>query len=143
MITYLSIYNLQNNRSETLLRTNVVAGLKSMRSEDTSYTTVKPRCTKSTILNDNDGTTTTIVVVVVIIIIITFRVSRRRREMYCGHARLCVSVCLSIAACPHYCTGPDVTWGVVGDAPSCALLDGFAIGAWVALLWQHNANAKC
>jgi len=24
--------------------------------------------------------------------------------------------------------------------PSCALLGGFAIGAWVALLWQHNAN---
>jgi len=33
--------------------------------------------------------------------------------MYCGHARLCVclSVCLSAAACPHYCTDPDVTWG--------------------------------
>ena len=31
-----------------------------------------------------------------------------RREMYCGHARLCV--CLSAAACPHYCTDPDVTW---------------------------------
>jgi len=42
--------------------------------------------------------------------------------MYCGHARLsvcvclsvCVSVCLSVylsaaAACPHYCTDPDVT----------------------------------
>ena len=43
--------------------------------------------------------------------IITFRVSRRRREMYCGHARLCVclSVCLSAAACLHYCTDPDVT----------------------------------
>ena len=29
---------------------------------------------------------------------ITFRVSRRRREIYCGHARLCVclSVCLSV-----------------------------------------------
>jgi len=27
--------------------------------------------------------------------------------------------------------------------PSCALLDGFAIGARVALLWQHNANVKC
>jgi len=27
--------------------------------------------------------------------------------------------------------------------PSCALLAGFAIGARVALLWQHNANAKC
>ena len=24
--------------------------------------------------------------------------------------------------------------------PSCALLGGFAIGAPVALLWQHNAN---
>ena len=44
---------------------------------------------------------------------ITFRVSRRPREMYCGHARLCVcvSVCLSAAARPHYCTDPDVTWG--------------------------------
>ena len=26
-------------------------------------------------------------------------------------------------------------------APSCALLGGFAIGAWVALLWQHYGNA--
>jgi len=26
---------------------------------------------------------------------------------------------------------------------SCALLGGFAIGAWVALLCQHSANAKC
>ena len=25
-------------------------------------------------------------------------------------------------------------------APSCALLGGFAIGARVVLLWQHNAN---
>ena len=24
--------------------------------------------------------------------------------------------------------------------PSCALLGGFAIGAQVALLWQHNVN---
>jgi len=24
--------------------------------------------------------------------------------------------------------------------PSCALVDGFAIGVRVALLWQHNAN---
>jgi len=24
--------------------------------------------------------------------------------------------------------------------PSCAVLGGFAIGARVALLWQHNAN---
>jgi len=46
--------------------------------------------------------------------IFTFRVSRRRREMYSGHARLYVS--LSAAAYPHYYTDPDVTWGVVGDA---------------------------
>ena len=43
------------------------------------------------------------------ILVVTFRMSRRRREMYCGHARLCV--CLSAAACLHYCTDPDVTWG--------------------------------
>jgi len=70
---------------------------------------------------------------------VTFRVSRRRREIYCGHARLCVclsvSVCLSAAACLHYCTDPDVTW-------RSAILGGLAIGARVALLWQHNANAK-
>jgi len=27
--------------------------------------------------------------------------------------------------------------------PSYALLGGFAVGARVALLWQHNTNAKC
>jgi len=44
---------------------------------------------------------------------VTFRVSRRRREMYIGHARLCLFVCLSLAAFPHYCTDtdPGVTWG--------------------------------
>ena len=44
--------------------------------------------------------------------IITFCVTRRRRKMYCGHPRLrvCLCVCLSAAACPHYCTDPDVTW---------------------------------
>ena len=38
---------------------------------------------------------------------------RRWRKMYCGHARLCVcvSVCMSVAVRPHYCTDPDVTWG--------------------------------
>jgi len=41
-------------------------------------------------------------------LLLHFASSRRRREMYCGHARLCV--CLSAAACPHYYTDPDVTW---------------------------------
>jgi len=44
--------------------------------------------------------------------LITFRVSRRPREMYCGHARLCV--CLSACPRPHAymptCKDPDVTW---------------------------------
>jgi len=46
-------------------------------------------------------------------IIVTFCVSRRRRKIYCSHARLCVcvSVCLSAGACPHCFTEPDVTWG--------------------------------
>jgi len=52
----------------------------------------------------------------------------------------CVSVCLSAAACLHYCTDPDVTWASDRMPPICALLGGFAIGARVALLWQHNAN---
>jgi len=82
----------------------------------------------------------------VIIKLVTFRVSRRRREMYCGHAHsvclsVCVSVCLSAAACPHYCTDTDVTWGRGRGCPCCALLDGFAIDALVALLWQHYG--KC
>jgi len=55
--------------------------------------------------------------------LITFRVSRRPREMYIAHERLCVClcVCLYAAAFPHYCTDPDVTWGMVEVPPSCAL----------------------
>jgi len=51
--------------------------------------------------------------------VVTFRVSRRPREMYCGHSRLCVclSVCLSAAVCPHYCTDTNVTWGSVKRCP--------------------------
>jgi len=69
--------------------------------------------------------------------------SRRRREMYCGHARLCV--CLTARGRrPTVLHGPGCNLGEwYGMPPSCALLGGFAIGAWVALLWQHNANAKC
>jgi len=58
----------------------------------------------------------------------TFRVNGRRREMYSGHGRLC----LSLVAFPHYYTDPDVTW--VGVPSSCALLGEFAIGARVSLL---------
>ena len=42
--------------------------------------------------------------------------------MCIGHARLCV--CLSLAAFPHYCMDPDVSWGMVEVPSSCALLGG-------------------
>ena len=41
--------------------------------------------------------------------VITFSVRRSRGEMCIGHGCLCV--CLSLAAFPHYCTDPDVSWG--------------------------------
>ena len=40
----------------------------------------------------------------------------------------CLSVCVSVRGrMPTLLHGPDVTWGVVGDAASCTLLAGFAI----------------
>ena len=68
---------------------------------------------------------------------ITFCVSRRRRKIYCGHARLCVcvsvcvSVCLSAAVRPHYCTDPDVTWG---HGRGCPL----AVHYWADLQSGHG-----
>jgi len=57
--------------------------------------------------------------------------------MYCGHARLCVclSVCLSAVACPHYCTDPDVTWGV-GGMP-------LAVHYWADLHLQSVHGLRC
>jgi len=46
-----------------------------------------------------------------LLLLITFCVSRRRRKMYCGHARLCVYVSVRGRIRPHYCMDPDVTWG--------------------------------
>jgi len=53
--------------------------------------------------------------------------------MYCGHARLCVclSVCLSAAACLHYCTDPDVTWG---SGRGCSLV----VQCWADLQSVHG-----
>jgi len=66
--------------------------------------------------------------------------------MYSGHGRLCVYVCLSvpcrIPALLHR-PGCKLHGGMVEVRPSCALLGGFPIGAWISLLWQHSTNAKC
>ena len=64
--------------------------------------------------------------------------SRRPREMYRGHARLCV--CLRPHA--HAIARTRCNLGEwYGMPSSCALLGGLAIGARVALLWQHYGNA--
>ena len=65
--------------------------------------------------------------------LVTFRVSRRRREMYCGHARLCacLSLCLSAAACLHYCTDSDVTWS---SGRGCPLV----VHCWADLQSVHG-----
>jgi len=48
-----------------------------------------------------------------------------------------VSVCLSEAACPHYCTDPDVTWGVVGDSGrGCPLV----VHYWADLQSVHRLH---
>jgi len=49
--------------------------------------------------------------------LITFRMSHRRRKMYCGHMHLRACLSLSMAACPHYCTDTDVTWGSGTGSP--------------------------
>jgi len=55
--------------------------------------------------------------------------------MYIGHARLCVSLSLSLAAYPRYRTDPDVTLRNGKGAPLVVHYVGaFAIGAWVSLL---------
>jgi len=74
--------------------------------------------------------------------IITFCASRSQGEMYIGHGRLCV--CLSLAAFPHNCMDPDVTWG---NGRGCPLF----VHYWADLQSVHGfccydniaQNAKC
>jgi len=55
-----------------------------------------------------------------------------------------VCVCVSVCRCmPTLLHGSGGNLGMVARAPSCGLLGGFAIGAWVSLLWQDSTNAKC
>jgi len=62
---------------------------------------------------------------------ITFRVRHSRGEMYTGHGRLCVCMCVSVPRrIPTLLHGPECNLGVMAGVPSsCALLDGFAIRA--------------
>jgi len=53
-------------------------------------------------------------------VFITFRVRHGRGEMYILVTAVCVSVCVTVclilATFRHYCTDPDVTWGMVWGA---------------------------
>jgi len=75
-------------------------------------------------------------------IIITTLCESRRREMYSGHDRLCV--CRSLAAFPHYCTDPDVTWG---NGRGCSLVVRYLADLQsVHWFWCYDniaPNAKC
>jgi len=78
----------------------------------------------------------------------TFRVRHSQGEMYSGHGRLCVcaclSVCLSLAAFPHYCMDPDVG---SGNGRGCSLV----VHYWADLQSVHGfrcydhiaPNVKC
>jgi len=59
----------------------------------------------------------------------TSRMRLSRGEMCIGHTRL--SVWLSIAAFPHYCTDPDVTWG---NGRGCTLV----VHYWADLQSVHG-----
>jgi len=56
-----------------------------------------------------------------------------------------VSVYVSPSPYAHalYCTDPDVTWGNDRDAPSCALLGGFALAHGFRCYDNLAPNAKC
>ena len=60
------------------------------------------------------------------------RESKTARNVLWSHASVCVSVCLSAAACLQYCTDPDVTWG---SGRGCPLV----VHYWADL--QHYGNA--
>ena len=67
------------------------------------------------------------------------REAKPRQNVYWRRPSVCLCVCLSLAAFPHYCTDPGVSWGN-GRRCGCPLLGTFAIGARISLLWQHSAE---
>jgi len=67
-------------------------------------------------------------------VVITFCMRDSQGEMYSGHGRLCLCLCLTVCPSPHSYTAAwtQMELGVmVGVPSSCALLGGFAIGAWL------------
>ena len=63
--------------------------------------------------------------------VITFRVRPKYILATAVCVSVCLSVCLSLAAFSHYCTDPDVTWGMVG-VPS------IVVHCWADLQSVHS-----
>jgi len=59
------------------------------------------------------------------------REAEPRRNVYWPWPSVFLSVCLSLAAFPHYCTDPDVTWG---NGKGCPLV----VQCWVDLQPVHR-----
>jgi len=75
---------------------------------------------------------------------IAFRMSRRRREVYSGHGRLWVCLCVCPSPHAHTTARPGCN---LGNGRGCPLVvhycvGRFAIGARVSLLWQHSAERE-
>jgi len=77
--------------------------------------------------------------------LITFCMSRRPREMYCGHPRLCVCVyvCVSVRGrMPTLLHGPGCNLGEWKGIPLVVhYWADWCTGARVVLLWHHYGNA--
>jgi len=68
------------------------------------------------------------------------RESKTTQNVLWSRASVCVCLCVR-GRTPTLLHGPGCNLGACYRLPpSCALLGGFAIGARVALLWQHNVN---
>ena len=73
----------------------------------------------------------------------TFRVSLCSLQW--PRPSVCVSVCvsnMSLAAYPHYCTDPDVTWGIVGGALQLCTIGRICnrCTGFVAMTTQHRTR---
>ena len=70
----------------------------------------------------------------------------RRHCIQCSSVAVCIAVCLSVpvslATFPHFCTDQHNVGGMVGVPYICSLFGGFAISARVSLyMTTYTANA--
>jgi len=76
--------------------------------------------------------------------IVTFCVSRRPREMYCGHARLCVCLSLCVCVCVCLCLSVRGHMPTLLHGPECNLGSGrgcpLVVHYWADLQSVHGLH---